>query len=59
MNFGILWDLLRMIVTAGAIMEALPEGGTVHSTEAGVPPAFVTWRDGRRFEIALHITRTK
>lgn len=59
MNFVLLWDLLRMLFTAGAMMEALPPDGTVHSTDAGIPPAYATWRDGRRFEISLHIKRTK
>lgn len=59
MNFGMLWDLLRIIATGGAIMGGLADGATVHSTDAGIPPVQTTWRDGRRFEIALHITRTK
>lgn len=59
MNFALIWDLLRMIFTAGAMMETLPLGGEVHSTDAGIPPAYSLWRDGRRFEISLHIKRSK
>lgn len=59
MNFSTLWQLLMMVVSAGMTMEALPVGGTVHTTDVGIPPASVIWRDGRRFTIALHIERTK
>lgn len=56
--WGTLLGLLRILFAAGALMEALPAGGVVHTTDAGIPPALVTWRDGRRFEVSLHITRT-
>lgn len=59
MNFVLLWQLLTIILGAGARMESLQTGDTAHTTDAGIPPAFVTWRDGRRFEVSLHITRTK
>lgn len=59
MNFGLLWQLLLMLIGAGATMEGLPVGGTVHTTDVGVPPAYVTWRDGRQFIVSLHVQRVK
>lgn len=59
MNFSMWWQLLMMIAGAGVAMEALPVGGTIHTTDVGIPPAYVIWRDGRRFTISLHVERTK
>lgn len=56
--WGTLLGLLRILFAAGVLMDGLPVGGVVHSEDAGVPPAFVSWRDGRRFEVQLHIMRT-
>lgn len=58
-TFQTLWDLLRILFGAGAIMEAMPVGGTAHSTDVGIAPAWVTWRNGNRFAISLHIERVK
>lgn len=57
--WGTLLSVLRMLFISGTAMETLPVGGVFHTEEAGIPPARVLWRDGREFEVQLHITRRK
>lgn len=57
--WGTLLGVLRMLFGIGAVLETLPVGGVAHTEDAGIPPAYVLWRDGRRFEVQLHITRTE
>lgn len=58
MNLSQLWQVILMILGAGAAMENLPVGGELHTKDVGLPPVFVSWRDGRRFEVDLRIKRT-
>lgn len=60
MNFSLLWDVLKIMFSAGASMEILRAGGELHTADQiiGIPPIYTTWRDGRKFEIDLRIKRT-
>lgn len=58
MNLSQLWQLALMILSAGAAMETLQAGAALHTADSGIPPVFVTWRDGRRFEVDLRVKRT-
>jgi len=58
MNLSQLWQLALMIFSAGAGMESLQADAALHTADAGIPPVFITWRDGRRFEVDLRVKRT-
>lgn len=58
MNLTQLWQLVMMILSAGAAMEALQPGASLHTGDAGIPPVFITWRDGRKFEVDFRIKRS-
>ncbi len=52
-----LWTLLLILWQSALQMGALAVGAVFHSTQGGIPPAFVKWNDGREFTVELHITR--
>ena len=59
MLFTTLWAVLQMILLAGTRLAGLAVGAVFHTTEAGIPPAFLTWNDGRQFTLEVHFTRIK
>lgn len=59
MNFALLWQLFLMAMGFSAQMEALQPDGEADSLTAGLPPAYVTWRDGRQFLVGIIVRRMK
>jgi len=55
---ALLWSLVPMAIATAGKLAGMAVGGVFHTTEAGIPPALVTWADGRHFTVELHITRT-